>query len=263
MCKIVVDAVHIATSQGFSGLFGRLTKPNAWRRLIYGWGQFRDRKPILGRKYCSGSGLEIGALHNPLPVAPGTRVTYVDRLDVQGLRAHYPELAGHEFVNVDIVDDGETLGAVAAGSQDFIIANHCIEHCQNPLGTIRTHLGKLKAGGLLFYTLPDRKMTFDWKRTNTPFEHLVADDAPGGAARSRETHYREWSQFVVGKEGAEIEATSRQLMAEKYSIHFHCWDKRALRAFLESARAYLDNSFSIVEFRANGPETVVVLKRDR
>jgi SAM-dependent methyltransferase len=262
MCRIVVDAFQIATSQGLGALFSRVTKPNTWRRLMFGWLQFRDWKPILASKYLSGSGLEIGALHKPLPVKPGTRVTYVDRLDVPGLRAHYPELSGHAFVDVDIVDDGEKLGSVAQGSQDFIIANHCLEHCENPLGTIRTHLGKLKPGGLLFYTLPDRKMTFDWKRTNTPFEHLAAEDS-GDVAQTRPQHYRDWAQFVLGKSGADIEATARQLMTQQYSIHFHCWDKRALRGFLESARAHLGNSFSIVDFRANGPETVVVIKRER
>jgi hypothetical protein len=133
MCRIVVDAIQFAAAHGLSSLLGRVTKPNAWRRLIYGWLQFRDWKPILARRYLHGSGLEIGALHRPLPVKQGTRVTYVDRLDQRGLRAHYPELASHEFVNVDIVDDGETLGSIAQESQDFIIANHCIEHCENPL----------------------------------------------------------------------------------------------------------------------------------
>ncbi len=261
MCRIVVDAIQFAASQGFGALLGRVTKPNAWRRLIYGWTQFRDWKPILARKYLRGSGLEIGALHHPLPVKPGTRVTYVDRLDVRELRAHYPELASYEFVNVDVVDDGETLGSVAQDSQDFIIANHCIEHCENPLGTIRTHLGKLRPGGLLFYTLPDRKMTFDWKRTNTPFEHLISEDT-GGVGQSRPQHYREWARLVLGKSGAEIETTASELMTQKYSIHFHCWDKGALRDFFESARGYLGNAFSIVDFRPNGPETVTVIKRE-
>ena len=260
MCRIVVEAVNLATSQGVGVLFGRLFQPNGWRRLMYGWTQFRDWKAILAKQYLSGSGLEIGALHKPQAVNAGTRVTYVDRLDLNGLRAHYPELSHLKLVDVDLVDDGETLGTVASASQDFIIANHCLEHCENPLGTIRTHLEKLKPGGLLFYTLPDRKMTFDWKRANTPFEHLVAEDREG-PQHTRLEHYREWAQQVVGKKGADIDATARQLMSEKYSIHFHCWDRASLRAFFDRARAHLHDRFSICECRDNGPETVVVLKR--
>jgi hypothetical protein len=104
-------------------------------------------------------------------------------------------------------------------------------------------------------------MTFDWKRANTPFEHLVSEDA-GGVGQSRLQHYREWAQFVLGKSGAEIESAARDLMTQKYSIHFHCWDKSALRGFLESARGYFGNIFSIVDFRPNGPETVMVIKRE-
>ena len=62
--------------------------------------------------------------------------------------------------------------------------------------------------------------------------------------------------------GAEIESAARDLMTQKYSIHFHCWDKSALRGFLESARGYFGNIFSIVDFRPNGPETVMVIKRE-
>ena len=65
---------------------------------------------------------------------------------------------------------------------------------------------------------------------------------------------------MLGKSGAEIEAAARDLMTQKYSIHFHCWDKSALRGFLESARGYFGNIFSIVDFRPNGPETVMVIK---
>ena len=36
-------------------------------------------------------------------------VRYVDRMEVADLQKHYPELAGQELVDVDIVDDGETL----------------------------------------------------------------------------------------------------------------------------------------------------------
>ena len=40
-------------------------------------------------------GIEIGALHHPLPVPPEARVRYVDRMPVSELRRQYPELAGH------------------------------------------------------------------------------------------------------------------------------------------------------------------------
>jgi SAM-dependent methyltransferase len=260
VCRVVIDAVTLARTRGFNVFLDRLRSPRAWRHLLYGWTQIRDRRSALGRRYLAGSGLEIGALHKPQAVSLGAHVTYVDHLDQAGLRAEYPELNRVRLVDVDILDDAETLTSVAAQSQDFIIANHYLEHCENPLGAIRSHLEKVKTGGLLFYTLPDRNMTFDWKRHNTPFAHLVADDERG-PEQSRVDHYRDWVRHVVGKEGAAVEATSRRLMTRHYSIHFHCWDKPSLRAFFVAARAYLDEQFSIVECRPNGPEMVFVLRR--
>src|SRR5262249_6702520 len=87
-----------------------------------------------------GPGLEVRALHAPLETPPGCRVTYVDRLPGAELREQYPELGGQELVPVDVVDDGERLEKFAAGSQDFVIANHFLEHAQDPIGTLKAHL---------------------------------------------------------------------------------------------------------------------------
>src|SRR5262245_50309382 len=92
-----------------------------------------DRETIANL-YLSGEGIEIGALHNPLPLPPSARVRYVDRMDLAELRKQYPELGSKKLVPVDIVDEGERLGRVPDASQQFVIANHFLEHCQDPIG---------------------------------------------------------------------------------------------------------------------------------
>lgn len=260
MYRIARDALALVRTRGPAGLLKRATEAAAWRRLALGGLQFRDRKPVLARQHLCGEGLEIGALHNPLPVGDALRVRFVDRFDVAGLRKHYPEMRDVDLVPVDIVDDGERLDRVPPASQDFIIASHFIEHCENPLGSIRTHLDRLRIGGKLFYAIPDKRMTFDRKRANTPFEHLVADDSEGPLA-SREAHYREWADRVLDKHGRDADEAARKLMAEKFSIHFHCWDRKNLEKFFGQAREYLKNRFCIIGFCANGPETIVILER--
>ena len=260
MYRIVREALALARARGPAGLLKRATEAAAWRRLILGGLQFRDWKPVLARQQLRGEGLEIGALHNPLRLGDAVRVRFVDRFDVEGLRRHYPELRDFDLVPVDIVDDGERLDTVPPASQDFIIASHFIEHCENPLGSIRTHLARLKVGGKLFYAIPDKRMTFDRRRANTAFEHLVADDTEGPLA-SREAHYREWANRVLGKHGRDADETARRLMAEKFSIHFHCWDRKNLKMFFALAREYLKNQFCIIGLRANGPESIVILER--
>ena len=116
--------------------------------------------------------MEVGALHQPLPVPDRAHVAYVDRLPLNELRRHYPELDGYDLVEPDILDDGESLGSLADGSQDFVIANHFIEHTQDPLGTIANHLRVLRPGGILYMAVPDKRFTFDRDRPPTTIDHL-------------------------------------------------------------------------------------------
>jgi hypothetical protein len=53
-------------------------------------------------------------------------------MSVSDLRQQYPELGAVRLVEADIVDNGETISSIADNSWDFAIANHMIEHCQNP-----------------------------------------------------------------------------------------------------------------------------------
>src|SRR5947209_3771329 len=98
----------------------------------------------VARAYLRGRGLEIGALHRPLRLPAAARVTYVDRLPEAELRRQYPELNRHTLVPVGVVDEAETLATVPDGSQDFVVANHFLEHCQNPIGTLKTFVRVLR-----------------------------------------------------------------------------------------------------------------------
>ena len=214
----------------------------------------------LSETHLAGDGIEIGALHCPLWTSDRARVRYVDRLDLEGLRAHYPELSGQALAPVDIVDDGETLASIADHSLDFIIANHQLEHCENPLGTLRCHLRKLKPRGRLYYAIPDRRFTFDADRELVSFEHMVEDDREG-PERSRQAHYREWSRLVNKQPTDEaVELEAQQLQEMRYSIHFHVWDFERFGDFLERAQSYLDHPFHVLELVRNHEENVAILQ---
>lgn len=87
----------------------------------------------VAQDYLKGEGIEVGALHNPLPLPRKARVTYVDRMTVPELRKHYAEFRKLDLTPVSIVSNGETLEAVADQSQDFVIGNHLIEHAEDPI----------------------------------------------------------------------------------------------------------------------------------
>lgn len=226
--------------------------PNLWR--------FRRTRRRLAREYLHGEGIEIGALHMPLPLPPGVRVRYVDRLDLEGLRRHYPELAGLRLVEPDLVDDGERLARIPDSSQDFVIANHLIEHCQDPLGTLGHLLRVLRPGGMIYLAVPDKRHTIDSARPVTPLAH-VERDRDEGPDWSRLDHYEEWERLVGGRSGQDAARRAGELAERDYSIHFHVWTPEAFVELLEHARGPLGMPFEIEAVQPNFHEFIVVLHR--
>jgi hypothetical protein len=151
----------------------------------------RATRRELSERYFEGSGIEVGVLHQPLWTSERATVRYVDRLDVAGLRLYYPELGGEELVHVDSIDDGEVLASIEDGQLVFIIANHMLKHTENPIGTIRNHLRKLRDDGVLYYAVPHKRDCFDRDRPMTLFERLVRDDREGPMV-SRLEHFYGW-----------------------------------------------------------------------
>ena len=223
-----------------------------------------DARREFAARFLAGEGLEIGALHLPLEMPPHARARYVDRMSVDDLRAEYPELRGWDLTEVDVIDNGELLETVAEDSQDFIVANHFLEHCEDPIRTIGTHLGKLRPGGVLFYAVPDKRYTFDYRRPVTPLEHMI-EDHEQGPERSRREHYDDWTRLVIVEEGeseAQAEARARKLEDEVYSIHMHVWTQAEFLKLIVHVRDHYDDAFDIEAAARQGIEFVVILRKN-
>jgi len=222
-----------------------------------------DARRELAARFLFGEGLEIGPLHQPLAMPPQAKPRYVDRMQVDDLRREYPELTDWNLTPVDVVDDGEKLLTIAEESQDFIVANHFLEHCENPIRTIETHLGKLRPGGILFYAVPDKRFTFDFRRPVTPLEHMVAD-YERGPERSRAEHYEQWTRLVIidGRETEEeTMARARELEAAAYSIHMHVWTQAEFLRLVLDCRERFGDAFDIEASAQQAIEFVVVLRK--
>jgi SAM-dependent methyltransferase len=234
---------------------------------------YLDVRATFADRFLSGDGLEIGPLHQPLAIPPHARVRYVDRMLTGELRREYPELADWDLTEVDVVDDGEKLTTIPAESQDFIVANHFLEHTEDPLGTIETHLGKLKPGGVLFYAVPDKRFTFDFRRPVTPLEHMVADHEEG-PERSRAEHYEEWCRLVINEESDSVgtpeqaaseewvQRRARELEDAKYSIHMHVWTQAEFLKLILALRERCGDAFDIEAAARVGIEFLVVLRKE-
>ena len=219
----------------------------------------RAMRRVVSYKYLSGAGIEIGALHNPLRVPRTASVRYVDRMTVDELRRHYPELQREKLVHVDIVDNGEFLATIPGGSQDFVIANHFIEHCENPLLALESMLRILKSSGVLYLAVPDKRFTFDADRPATNLEHLLTDYSLG-AEQSRTAHYTEWVRYVCKvTDGEALKREIDRLMAMEYSIHFHSWTQREMLEVLLAVGQR--QSFDIEMLVFNLEENIFIIRK--
>ncbi len=227
---------------------------------------YLDARAVFATRFLAGEGLEIGGLHQPLAMPAHARVRYVDRMRTDDLRREYVELAEWDLVEVEVVDDGERLETIAAESQDFIVANHFLEHCENPIGTIETHLGKLKPGGILFYAVPDKRYTFDFRRPVTPIEHMIADYERGPES-SRSDHYEEWARLVLSgpadqaKTEEWVAGQQRHLEETDYSIHFHVWTQAEFLDLILACRERFGGAFDIEATAGQAIEYIVVLRK--
>jgi SAM-dependent methyltransferase len=218
-----------------------------------------DTRRVIAAAFLHGDGIEIGALHHPLIVPRTARVKYVDRMKVAELRQHYPELGNEPLVETEIVDDGETLATIADATQDFVIANHFIEHCENPLLTFQSLLRVLKPGGILFLAVPDKRFTFDVDRPCTPLDHVVRDFSEGPEWSKRQ-HYEEWTRLVNKvTDPSQVNAQTQHLLDMKYSIHFHVWSAPELLELVQALRRIV--RFELELFLRNGIESLIILRK--
>lgn len=218
------------------------------------------RRHLAGR-YLHGDGLEVGALHLPLGLPRGARARYVDRMGVEDLRAHYPELDEYDLVTPDFIDDGEALASVPTGSMDFVVVNHLIEHCQDPIGALMAQARVLREDGILYLAAPDRRRTdFDRNRAETSIEHLLRDHEEGPEG-SRPQHYEEWSRLAIEVPADEVAEHAARLEAEDYSIHFHTFTLSSFLALLLRCREVYGLPLEVVATETNNHEFIVIARR--
>lgn len=212
----------------------------------------RFRAEVASR-HLHGNGIEIGAFGRRLAIPCGASVKYADRYAVDVTAKHHAMNITDDLVVPEIIDPDGTLACVEDGTLDFIAMCHVLEHCEDVIGTVETHVSKLSHGGVLFYVLPDKARMFDRVRDATTFDHLLRDHADGGAS-SRESHIREWCDKVWPTWD---EAAVRK---EVCQIHFHAWTaNEQLRLWADVADAIGTIDVAEVVVSHEWPEAAAVL----
>lgn len=177
-------------------------------------------KHQIALSFIRGNGIEIGAFDQPFSLLDEVHVKYLDKFSQKELLQMYPESSP---VEVGIIDDGETLATLSDSSQDFVIASHFLEHCQNPIGTVRNFLRVVRPQGYILLVIPDKNFTFDMIRERTTFQHLL-DDYYKGPEHSHRNHCEEWVEKIDRiTSRKEKEEKVNALIDSKWPIHFHVW----------------------------------------
>jgi hypothetical protein len=195
----------------------------------------------VGARILRGDGLEIGALHYPLPVPPSCRVEYLDVEDEATLRARFPELERERLVAIHHTGDivRATVPALTGRRYDFVALNHVLEHLANPIQAFANAWAGVRDGGHLVVSVPDKSCTYDRPRALTAFEHCLGDYYRGVTEVDAD-HYVEFLAATSPEAWSDRDAFARALArAAARREHAHVWDSTSFRAFLDRTVALL------------------------
>ncbi len=224
-------------------------------------------------------GIEIGALHYPLPLPRGTRALYVDLHGPAELKRLSQESA-EAIVAPDVIADGFSLRCIAQTSQSFVIANHVLEHATDALGTLLNWLGVLRPGGILFVAVPRGERCFDRGRIVTPASHFLDDhrlttsgDSAAMRARNRahvEEHLAIAAPAIAGSQGLvwnppepheREKLVLRLLDRDPEQIHHHVFSQASFRALLDLLTEASDGRCRIERVARSSVEIVGIVRR--
>jgi SAM-dependent methyltransferase len=211
-------------------------------------GSSRDVRRLFAR-HLTGTGLELGALHNPYPVElSAVRTRYVDRWTPAEARELFPELARADFTDVDHIADlnVDRLSAIPDQSQDFVVASHVLEHVANPLALLVDMHRVLRPGGTALVMLPDMRRMSDFRRPPTTVAHLV-DEYERDVRDVDAAHLEEYARLVMNEAGEGPEFDEYLGHLAQRSIHVHAWSEEDFFAAVHHAVRRLGCRFELLE----------------
>lgn len=210
-----------------------------------------------GYALLEGTGLEIGAMSGPAKLPGKAVASYCDVLDRDEAIGRFPELDPAALVHVDHTFDLNTEGLqrFPAASQDFVIANHVIAHIANPIRFVAELFRVVRPGGHVVISTGDRAYTFDRSRSETSFEHVLAEYR-NGATQLSDDHYLDFLAGVHPEVFAlpvpDIIAVLGRVRARRETAHV--WGSDGFRDLLHQSMRLLEIEADCV-YERDGEET--------
>jgi len=238
-----------------------------WQYLAYHL-MLRAKERIrrrLARRYLCGTGIEIGAQFNPLPIDPNSaNVYYIDRIKPD-VNAHLHNLDSGKFVPVDLLADAEALPMIKDRSLDFVIASHLLEHIPDPIAAVAEWIRIVKDGGTLFLAVPNRRCNeYDFQRSPADPDHIIKDFE----VQDRDKKEEHWHEFVRVVEGiSPDDPRFEPFLHEHYRlkdfrIHMHVFDEDVLDGIISYVKKHLYVGLQVVKnFRPRFAFEIIAILR--
>lgn len=218
-----------AVAPSFSGSLAAARSRNS-SILMRGW----------ACSFAIGSGIEIGAGANPLPIPLSSEVAYADRFTPDELSADSYFSHDPEMVKPSLQLDLQSFNPSTFEKVDFVASSHAIEHVRDPIGAIVNLAKILKSGGTIILIVPDATRTFDRHREITKVEHLVSDFFSPSVIRDKQ-HFYDYYKNVRQLEGEALKQEAEARSSEMYPIHYHTWTYESFGNML----AWINSEFNL------------------
>lgn len=238
---------------------------------------------LISETFIRGKGIEIGAFTSPLPASPEVSVIYIDKYTLDQIKQNIISVGmslndfgidENAIVKSDLLDNGEELSKVGDNTQDFVIANHVLEHFEDPIKGFKNILRVTKHFGFIYLALPDMRRCFDRNRKPTSLEHIFRD-YDEGPEWSRDLAYQEFGEIfvaegmdkgLISKEFREkrsecVSQYSQQLKKIHFDIHFHAWTADSMLQMFCEIKARYHFSFEIKLMLQNQDEVIFVFQK--
>jgi len=258
--------------------FGSLDEEIGWWKISasvrqnYRLKRRDDFKQYLG-DWKTLKGLEVGALDFPIFGKEESDIFFADFYSYEQLIEKYKdssifnpaEIVRPEFVvpELDYYDQIQQ-------SFDYIVACHVMEHLPNPFGFLKSVMARLKGGGALFLTIPDKRfIQEDCRRETTPFPHLLTDFEENPKALSFD-HYVDFVWGIESEPRADlqglIEKAKGLFDSGTFDIHSHIWTDFSFKYQIEYLQKQWDPKFEILlcsstPYPAGYNEFTVILRK--
>ncbi|HYW56933.1 MAG TPA: methyltransferase domain-containing protein [Polaromonas sp.] len=135
------------------------------------------------------------------------------------------------------IGESSMLHQLLAGTYDFVLSSHMLEHTANPLLALSLWKKLLTDNGLLALVLPNKSHTFDHRRPVTTLEHLI-EDFQAGMPEDDLTHLPEilaLHDLKRDPDAGDIDSFKSRSMRnfENRSLHHHVFDRRLAVSVVE------------------------------